>query len=422
MNCMRVLWLSINGGLFRGSKIGRCYNGGGWISSLQNLMVNDERCQLALAFLTDTRIAPREEDCVKYYPVYAPMKSRVGKLAYYYWRYKKYDDNAYVNQLKEIIDDFHPDLIHLFGMENPLSSILGKTEVPIIVHLQGLLAPYDNAYFPIAMNKFSFFRPFTMTELVLRNGYIFNKNYIHLRGEKEKLLFKRVKNVMGRTKWDRQVSELLSPNVNYYHVDEVLRDIFYEKAGSWSSHEGKLKIISTISETLYKGLDLILKTAYLLKTETDVDFEWRVAGICKDSKMQYFIERNVRIKSADVNVSYLGVCDESFLCDELLSSDMYVHPSYIDNSPNSLCEAQILGIPVISTNVGGTSSLVEDGVSGLLVPANAPYELADDIKTLYDDKSLQRLLSENGSSRAIKRHNKDKIIADLFFAYKSILS
>lgn len=418
---MRVLWLSMNSGMFHLYRDGRSYNGGGWISSLQRLLITDERIQLALAFLSDRQMGCSEECGVKYYPVFSPQKSRIKKLAYYYWQYKKIDDNIYVSQLKDIIDDFHPDVIQLFGMENPFASILGKTEVPIIVHLQGLLSPYDNAYFPVGMNKYSFLRPLTTSEWILKNGFIFNQKFIHLRGEREKSLFKRVRNVMGRTKWDCHVAKFLSPDVNYYHVDEVLRDIFYEKAGQWLPHDGKLKIISTISETIYKGLDLILKTAYLLKTETNLDFEWNVVGIGNASKMQHFIERSVKIKSSDVNVSYIGVCDESSLCNQLLSSDVYVHPSYIDNSPNSLCEAQMLGMPVISTNVGGVSSLVDDGVNGLLVPANAPYELAYQIKILGSDKSLQKSLSEKGGMEAIKRHNKEKIINCLFHAYKNVV-
>lgn len=61
-------------------------------------------------------------------------------------------------------------------MENQLATILGKTKIPIVVHLQGLLAPYDNAFFPVDFNKNSFIWPFSKNEWLIRNGYIFAKN------------------------------------------------------------------------------------------------------------------------------------------------------------------------------------------------------------------------------------------------------
>ena len=44
--------------------------------------------------------------------------------------------------------------------------------------------------------------------------------------------------------------------------------------------------------------------------------------------------------------------DSEQVAQELSSSRVYIHPAIIDNSPNSLCEAQIVGCPVIAANVG----------------------------------------------------------------------
>ena len=81
--------------------------------------------------------------------------------------------------------------------------------------------------------------------------------------------------------------------------------------------------------------------------------------------------------------------------DELLHSTVYVHPSYIDNSPNSVCEAQILGCTCISTDVGGTSSIVEEGKTGFLVPSNDPYKLASLVESLYHNEKLNIQIGEN---------------------------
>lgn len=76
------------------------------------------------------------------------------------------------------------------------------------------------------------------------------KKSIQIRGEREKTLFKRMKYAMGRTKWDYEVTQLLSPQSSYYHVDEVMRSYFYEK----QEHIIFLKGKSLLSLLLYQKL------------------------------------------------------------------------------------------------------------------------------------------------------------------------
>ena len=113
--------------------------------------------------------------------------------------------------------------------------------------------------------------------------------------------------------------------------------------------------------------------------------------------------------------------DEEGLCETLLLSDAYVHTSYIDNSPNSVCEAQMLGVPTIATNVGGTATLIHDNETGLLVPANDPYQLASLIIMLQSDEETCVRLSHNATQVALTRHDKTKIVNEILNTYSSII-
>lgn len=416
---MRVLWLSTTSGLYKREKSG--YNGIGWISSVQSLMQEDGDLELALAFLTSD-IEDKENVLLgtHYYPIYTPKQRVFDKLKTYYGGYRHIDENAYVKEILSVISDFKPDIIQLFGMENSMATILGKTNIPIVVHLQGLLAPYDNAFFPVDFNKYSFIWPFTKNEWLIRNGYIFAKKSIHVRGCRERELFKKVEYVMGRTKWDYEVSQLLAPTSRYFHVDEVMRPCFYENSGKWrKKRHDKFIITSTISQTIYKGLDLILKAAFLMEHETNVDFEWHVVGVNSDSAYAHFFKRMVGMKTT--KVVFLGILTAEQLCDTLMDSDVYVHPSYIDNSPNSVCEAQLLGLPVVATYVGGVPSLIEHNKSGFLVPANAPYELAYCLKQLAENAQLAENIGHQASIIAQKRHNRNEIKKQLLSTYSQII-
>jgi glycosyltransferase involved in cell wall biosynthesis len=101
---------------------------------------------------------------------------------------------------------------------------------------------------------------------------------------------------------------------------------------------------------------------------------------------------------------------------------VYFHSSYIDNSPNSLCEAQILGLPVVATYVGGIPSLIAEGETGYLVPANDPYQAAYHILQLYKNPALNRKMGERAKEIAKVRHDKMRIIQQIMNVYSNIQS
>lgn len=398
------------------------YNGCGWIASLQKIVKDVDSLQLGFVFLTPRQLDKMDDGNVAYYPIYNKPLSALGKIKKYYGGYKREEGHSFDKEVEWIINDFNPDLIHLFGIENDMAaSVLNQTKLPVVVHLQGMLAPYDNAFFPVGFNSFSFIWPPTKEEWLMRNGYIYAKKNIHIRAEREKKLFEKVRYCMGRTDWDYKVSRLMASDSCYFHVEEVLRDAFQRKAGKWNLCENKFVILSTVSETIYKGLDVILKTAKILKKHTKLVFEWQVVGIKYDARIVSFFEKQLNINSKEVNIKYLGVVNADELVELQLGASVYVHPSYIDNSPNSICEAQLVGMPVVATNVGGISSILDNGNAGILVPANAPYELAYCIKKLFDDKDLCRNVALKAYQFAVKRNNPDSIKEQLINAYNEIV-
>ena len=232
----------------------------------------------------------------------------------------------------------------------------------------------------------------------------------------ESSILRNVYYYFGRTTWDYRIVKLFNPKATYFHCDEILRHSFYADDMK-RQIPSKLKIVSTISVPLYKGYDLILKAANQL-CSLNIDFEWIVFGNVSPT----FIEEKLGIKHENVHVKLFGVASEKQIKEELLSSTVYVHPSYIDNSPNSVCEAQMCGVPVIATNVGGVCSIVEDGVTGYLVPANDPYQIAYLANNLFKNLVEVEKITETARQNAQQRHNKVKIANQFLTAYNHILT
>lgn len=417
---MKVLWLSMNPGLYGVSGGNMNYNGGGWISSLQQLFLGDTTVDIALVFTTPSILAHRTDGNFSYYPIHKQI-SKWRKIKEYYGGYQNLPENRMAYELQDVISNYQPDIIHIFGLENDFADILGHTYIPSVVHLQGLLSPIRNAFWPQGINEGSFRWPPSRRETLLRNGYRYDYKSMFARSEREEELCKRVSYAMGRTSWDKNYMELMAPQAKYFHVDEVLRSVFYINQGEWKAPEGdKFRVVSTISDTMYKGLDFVLKTAALLKRLRQVDFEWYIVGINRGSRIVSFFERELNIKSDDVNVKYVGVLDAEKLCEMLLNSSVYVHPSYIDNSPNSVCEAQLLGMPVVATHVGGVSSLLDGADSLQLVPANGVYELAHSL-IMLKDYSLALKIGRKGYALASTRHDRGRIKQRLLQVYSQII-
>lgn len=80
--------------------------------------------------------------------------------------------------------------------------------------------------------------------------------------------------------------------------------------------------------------------------------------------------------------------------------DVFINTTNVDNTPVSVIEAMALGLPVVSTNIGGIPFLIESGVDGLLVESNDINSMVSKIKMLLDDKSLVQKLTTNARKKA----------------------
>lgn len=403
---MKILWLCGNPGKYNQDKGQKVIVDGSWISSLQeSLLKLNNKSNLALCFIGGSGFRKEELNGTTYYPL--------AKHSFLQRFNLKYKDEHYLNEIKWVVDDFNPDIIEVFGSETMLGLVYKVTNIPIILHIQGILNPYTDAWYPPLYSRCNV----KWTLLSKRFSNILANKYIKYATKRECDILKHIHYYFGRTEWDECVTKLLSPNMKYFYCSEMLRPVFLESEQWKYFKRDKIKLITTISGAIYKGQDTILKTALMLKNN-NILFEWNVCGI----KEMSLAEHITGIKHENVNVNLCGRVSASELKELFLDSTAYVHLSYIDNSPNSVCEAQILGIPVIAANVGGISSLIKDRINGILVPANDRYMAVTYILRLAEDPEFANMIGGNGHATAMKRHNPDNIIKDLIDAYKKILS
>lgn len=416
---MRVLWFTNTSSCYK-NKNKRGYNGGGWISSLELALKSMPDIELSVAFYSNNVSKVMKEvgeNGTVYYLMPRPYKS-----FYYMWvtimgrlnESSRMQEEMAIPQFLEIVHDCNPDIIQIFGSENIYGLIAKYIDIPVVLHIQGILNTCLNAFLP----------PFTSWR-----DYIGQSNTLKARirmlSEKiawqrncitERKIFTSIKYFIGRTEWDKRISQLMSPQSKYYYCSEILRDTFYLNDIS-RNLPLKPTFVTTISSQFYKGFDMVLKTAQILKEFVGVEFEWKVFGDV-NPKM---IEKITGISHRNVNVFLCGVASAEKIKLALLNSTAYIHTSYIDNSPNSLCEALLLGVTSVSTNVGGIPSLIENETNGFLVPANDPYQMAYIMAFLINNPILNMEVGNKAKEMALERHDKSSILSNLLYIYSDIL-
>ena len=80
--------------------------------------------------------------------------------------------------------------------------------------------------------------------------------------------------------------------------------------------------------------------------------------------------------------------------------DIFLNTTNFDNMPVSVIEAMALGLPLVSTNVGGMPFLIEDGVDGILVPPGDTKAMAGAIKDLLADPEKARKMAARARKKA----------------------
>lgn len=406
---MRVLWFAATPSLYDEKMIG------GWIASLERIMRQYlPDVPLGIAFEHTDSCFKKECENVTYYPMNSQMTFKDKFLAKfdlsYSWQILR-------SKVLNVVADFKPDIIHCFGSEWPFASIASEVEVPVIIHMQGFLNVY-NMSGRIAFSEMDAlkYQRFSLRQKY-RNARIKEKQCYDDAFERK--IMQDNHYFMGRTQWDKNIVRYYSKDACYYNCPEAIRKEIYDSSYLWKyQQQEKMQLITVSQANVLKGNEIILRTADLLKNHFHFDFVWKVAGN-KESFRQF--EDKTGIYAEDVNIELLGFIDANTIARELSQAQVYIHPAIIDNSPNSLCEAQLIGCPVIATNVGGIPQLVEDAVTGILYPYNEPHTLAFHIMDLHNAQSKLEYLSENARRVARDRHNPKKVVDTVANIYQQVI-
>lgn len=130
------------------------------------------------------------------------------------------------------------------------------------------------------------------------------------------------------------------------------------------------------------------------------------------------LDETARLDLSDV-VTWMGAQPPSVVHEQLRACDFFCLPSFAEGLPVSLMEAMAVGRPVITTYISGIPELVENNVTGLVLPAGRADLLAEALQRLVSDCDLRDTLTRQGRDRVRAMHDLDPItdqLVELFHA------
>lgn len=382
-----------------------------WVATfLEKLMVDDPEIEIGHCFqTTEVYSGKRKVKGIVYYPMMVDNNKIVrwiNRILCSIPTTKTFD------AIQWAVEDFCPDVIHIFGTERPYGLLESKKNVPVIIQIQGIL----NSIIPVYSGSVSIIKLFFAAGIInfLKGGYMFDYLGMKKASKNENLIFNRAKHVIGTTQFDESYLRSKNLKANYYKLNLILREEFYK--ANWDGNDAPV-IVTISNEYTYKGFEIILKTAELL-TSRGFEFRWKVIGISKNGVFTSIYKKLFKNFRQWDRIELLGTLNTEGIIKSLTTSGFYVNPSNIENAPLSLCEAMMVGMPVITSDAGGAKYLVEDGVDGLIFKAGEYNALASGIIKLFNDREYALSLGRNAKKTAIIRHDPAVIIKQ----YKKLIN
>ncbi len=390
---------------------------GGWVRGMRDRIAGQEDIALTIVFKTS-------ENEIKSGFVEEERYSYIGVPS-----------NTYSTEMVTILCKDKPDVIHMWGteyliaLETLMAAETAGMAKKTVLWLQGLVSEiwqYMTVGLPPKVQTGA-----TLYERLRHCSISTTQKSFRERGEREKACLKKSAVILGRTAWDRACVAQYGCENKYRVCNDNLRPSFYQNKWILEKCE-KHSVFVSRGDTPIKGLHRMLPALAILK-ERYPDVKLYVAGedptyrddlkrrLLKKRKYTDYICRQIKELGLEDRVVFLGSLSEEEMLRAYQRAQVFALTSTIENSPNSLGEAMLLGMPCVAADVGGVTSLMTSEKEGFVCQGDSPAMLAYRIASFFEDSNLAVHMGEAARERARITHDPNKNATALMDIYTSLL-
>jgi len=317
------------------------------------------------------------------------------------------------------VGDTKPDLIHVHGAELCFGIAVRGCGVPTVLSIQG--SPTVGRRLYLRGFDLHYLRSLSFADFLKGVGPIHTAVNMRKQAAMEALTMASVGHVAGRTEWDHRLASVMAPQAVYHHCDEPLRLPFHQAA--WHTEDAVPGRIVCVTSGGYtgKGIGTLLRAIEAL-SRTKPDTTLVIVGVRPGTEYAQATVRHVRALGIEERVTLMGYLDAEAVAGELARASAFVNPSHWENSSNTLCEAQLVGVPCVASCAGGMATMADNGSAALLVQDGDAQALAGALLSLLNDPAEASALGARGRDLASMRHDRDRILSQVLSLYDAMLA
>ena len=287
-----------------------------------------------------------------------------------------------------------PDIVHAHGCEGSIGIAGVSCRRPCLLSMQGIQSEIEYA------DKYWLGRSSLRVKLL---AYI------------ERYVVRKAKFIGVRTDFASAFVKRTNPKAKIYYTPEIINDVFFRVQPA--RDRSSILFVGTLSER--KGVAILIRAMrFLCKKVPECQLNLVGIGSTEEVGRLNSLSRELGV---DGHICFKGSLNQNEIASEMENTAVFVLPSFMENSPNSLAEAMSAGLAVVATNVGGIPSMVENNATGLLVPPGDEELLSEAIVDLLVDESKRRRLGQAAKTKAIATHSSQVVVDQIMKVYQDIM-
>lgn len=351
-----------------------------------------------------------------------------GLITQWIFPYQPYKlpNSKTINEIKGIVDDVCPDVIHVWGLESFWGLLTAREYIKgnIILEIQGLQFVIEK-YFYSGLSFKDIIKCLGLKELLRPFGSLPGMKYrFRRRGNIEKEMLMNHCNISTQSDWIRAYIKEANPLAKIYKTSISLRKEFVN-AKKWELEKCVpfQVFTSTSSIVSYKGLHILVDAIAILKKQYP-QVKLVIAGSVSNGIRQdgytKWLKNKIKLLAINENVSWLGALDAENIVLQMRQANVVVVPSFVESYCLALDEALTLGVPTVASFAGAMPELATFEKSALYFPPGDFVMCANAIGRFFDDKSYVSKISENAYN--LKKSKSQINIADVQISiYNNVL-
>ena len=295
-----------------------------------------------------------------------------------------------VRKLVNRVAGIKPDIVHSHGTEAAYSLAGVKSGFPCLVSMQGIMA---------AICKVSP-SPHAWIVRKLERYEVSTARYFGC-----------------RTDFDHGFVRSINSSARIFQINEAVDRCYFNT--DWElADTNSLLFVGSLCRR--KGVEILLDAMAILRKDSG-NIRLRLVGDGKPSYVDFLRERAANLGIVDC-VEFMGFLPAEKIAELHKQSQIFVLPTEVDNSPNSLAEAMVTGLPIIASRVGGIPSMVRHNETAYLVGPRDSSDLADGIEFLLGNPAARSEMSRN--ARQVGRNDfcAANVVKQAMDAYHQILN